>query len=176
MLVTAGVSVQSLSAEIPGLGLIIGALLCLASALALLVFRNEWRRRAQDNRLSSFAWPQSGIANGRGRNSRDLGFKLIGLAAAALVFAVAMLRESGDAVTVDAKTPPTFVPTPALVTATPIEASAPEVRYTVVSGDTLQGIANRFGVPIAAMMEANKLSDANKVAVGQVLVIPPQNR
>ncbi len=44
--------------------------------------------------------------------------------------------------------------------------------YTVVSGDTLTKIANRFGVTTTALMTANKITNANNIRLGQVLVIP----
>jgi putative chitinase len=42
----------------------------------------------------------------------------------------------------------------------------------VVSGDTLTKIANRFGVTTTALMTANKITNANNIRLGQVLVIP----
>ena len=38
--------------------------------------------------------------------------------------------------------------------------------------DTLTKIANRFGVTQAALMAANKITNANSIQVGQKLVIP----
>jgi len=47
-----------------------------------------------------------------------------------------------------------------------------DVVYVVQQGDSLSGIAARFGVPIADLMLANDLSDANRISVGQRLIIP----
>lgn len=49
---------------------------------------------------------------------------------------------------------------------------ASTVRYTVQYGDTLNLIAQRFGVSIYAIAQANNLADINLLRVGQVLVIP----
>ena len=65
---------------------------------------------------------------------------------------------------------PTTTPKP---TATPIPtATAKPSTYIVVSGDTLTKIANRFGVTQAALMAANKITNANSIQLGQKLVIP----
>ncbi|MCX2726388.1 LysM peptidoglycan-binding domain-containing protein [Thermomicrobium sp. 4228-Ro] len=52
------------------------------------------------------------------------------------------------------------------------EALGPQ-RYVVQPGDTLTAIANRFGVAVSALAEANNLTDPDRLLVGQVLVIPP---
>ena len=41
--------------------------------------------------------------------------------------------------------------------------------YTVVSGDTLSGIAVKFGTTVKQLCEWNNISDANLIYVGQVL-------
>ena len=77
------------------------------------------------------------------------------------------------------KTPaPTKSPTPTpsatkspTPTPTPTATAKPST-YTVVSGDTLTKIANRFGVTQAALMAANKITNANSIQLGQKLVIP----
>lgn len=57
--------------------------------------------------------------------------------------------------------------------ATPTQTALPEGRtYTVQTGDTLQSIADRFATTVAAIMQANDLSDPNYIRVGQVLSIP----
>jgi LysM repeat protein len=56
--------------------------------------------------------------------------------------------------------------------ATPVAAATP-VTYTIVAGDNLSKIAKRFGVTQAQILSANpKIKDPNKIAVGQVIVIP----
>jgi LysM repeat protein len=64
-----------------------------------------------------------------------------------------------------------------LVTTQPTSASnvAPVtggVTYTVVQGDTLSAISNRFGVTADAIAASNHLSTANLITIGQQLVIP----
>jgi LysM repeat protein len=75
--------------------------------------------------------------------------------------------------------PPTKPPVPELVivTVTPGVPPTPTVavahRYVVQQGDTLSGIAEKFGVTEDAIVRANKLTDRNRVFVGQQLLIPP---
>lgn len=51
----------------------------------------------------------------------------------------------------------------------PAEQSA---IHVVQGGETLSGIATRYGVPVNAIMEANTIADPNRIFVGQRLVIP----
>jgi putative chitinase len=44
--------------------------------------------------------------------------------------------------------------------------------HVVKSGETLTGIAARYGVTIAALQEANGIKDPNLINAGQKLVIP----
>ncbi|MBN8593657.1 MAG: LysM peptidoglycan-binding domain-containing protein [Anaerolineae bacterium] len=44
--------------------------------------------------------------------------------------------------------------------------------YTVRPGDTLFRIALRFGVPMSRLMETNRIANASRIYIGQVLVIP----
>jgi len=47
-----------------------------------------------------------------------------------------------------------------------------ESNYTVVPGDTLERIAQRFGTTIDALVGMNNLRDRNSLTVGQQLIIP----
>jgi len=71
----------------------------------------------------------------------------------------------------------TFTPT-AMLTPMPTTvavAAAEELTYTVQSGDTLSGIARRFGITTQALMAANGITDPTRVLrVSQKLVIPAQ--
>ena len=75
--------------------------------------------------------------------------------------------------------PPTLAPAPTLlvVTATagppPVPTPGEQQRYIVREGDTLSGIAARFGVSEDAILKENPLSDRDRLFVGQELVIPP---
>jgi LysM repeat protein len=52
--------------------------------------------------------------------------------------------------------------------ATPVEGT----EYVVQVGDSLSGIADRFGIPVAAIVTANRLDNPDFVFVGQRLTIP----
>lgn len=47
------------------------------------------------------------------------------------------------------------------------------VTYVIEPGDSLAGIAERFGVSLGDLVAANQIADPNVIAAGQVLVIPP---
>lgn len=44
--------------------------------------------------------------------------------------------------------------------------------YCVQRGDTLSGIARRFGVSVQAMAQANRIHNPHRIYAGQVLWIP----
>jgi len=74
---------------------------------------------------------------------------------------------------------PTLAPAPTLqvVTATagppPVPTPGEQQRYIVREGDTLSGIAARFGVTEDSILKENPLSDRDRLFVGQELLIPP---
>jgi N-acetylmuramoyl-L-alanine amidase len=58
---------------------------------------------------------------------------------------------------------------------TPVEAppeATPSGRYTIVSGDTISGIAERFGVSTLSVLTANGLGWSSIIYPGQTLAIP----
>jgi murein DD-endopeptidase MepM/ murein hydrolase activator NlpD len=56
--------------------------------------------------------------------------------------------------------------------AVPAGAAAPMATHVVKSGETLSAIASARHVTIAALVSANHLANANRLRVGQVLVVP----
>lgn len=74
-----------------------------------------------------------------------------------------------EATPVPATPPPSPVATPP-----PAATEAPPAQqtYVVQPGDTLNGIAVRFGTTVAALQRANGLGSADVIVIGQVLVIP----
>jgi LysM repeat protein len=44
----------------------------------------------------------------------------------------------------------------------------------VQKGDTLRAIADKFGVSVEALVEANEIADPNAIVVGQYLTIPKE--
>ena len=78
---------------------------------------------------------------------------------------------------------PTPSPAPTAVPATPTSTPAPTTAptaaptvtattYRVAAGDTLAGIAERFGTTAEAIQGANRIDDPDEIVIGQVLVIP----
>jgi len=65
--------------------------------------------------------------------------------------------------------PPTLTPTNTPLPAT-LTPTVPEY-YVVKRGDTLLSISRRFNLSLAALMAANNITDANRIFIGQVLVI-----
>lgn len=46
-----------------------------------------------------------------------------------------------------------------------------DTYYTVVSGDNLTSIANRYGTTVAQLVEWNNIANANLIYVGQRLLV-----
>ena len=57
---------------------------------------------------------------------------------------------------------------------TPTAATPAGQTYTVQSGDNLSKIAQRFGVSLNALMDANNIRDPNVIRLGQVLTVPTE--
>jgi LysM repeat protein len=68
--------------------------------------------------------------------------------------------------------PPTATAEPP--TATPEPPSGEQRTYTVQAGDSLRSIAERFGVTVEAILDANGLTpeEGDAIRPGQVLIIP----
>jgi len=57
-----------------------------------------------------------------------------------------------------------------VATSTPVASE--EGTYTVQEGDIPTTIAEKFGISVEALMEANDITDPTSLKIGQVLVIP----
>ena len=99
---------------------------------------------------------------------------------AALLFAPLVLAACGPGSKAPAS--PTASPTvvvaaaatkPAAPTAVPATPTPTGTTYTVKDGDTLSGIASSNNSTVAAIVQANNLTDPDKLQVGQKLTIPP---
>ncbi len=51
----------------------------------------------------------------------------------------------------------------------------PDLSYTIVSGDTLSGIAGRYNTSVSELVAINQLRDRHSIRIGQKLVLPQQN-
>lgn len=63
--------------------------------------------------------------------------------------------------------PPAAPPTP-----TPAAGTVPGQKYVVVEGDTIELIAEMFGVTVAELIQANQLENPDLLLIGQELIIP----
>ena len=62
---------------------------------------------------------------------------------------------------------------PVAVDTTVADGSALLKSYKVKAGDTLTGIAHRFGVSMMSIWWANQITSKDQLHIGQILVIPP---
>jgi len=62
-----------------------------------------------------------------------------------------------------------------LEVSTPAPTATAEATYAVQAGDTLYDLALEWGTTVEAIVALNGLADANVLAVGQVLKIPPRS-
>lgn len=62
--------------------------------------------------------------------------------------------------------------TPVYLPQTARDGPAGTFHYTVVAGDTVFSLAQRFGTTVANIVELNGLDDAGAIEVGQVLIMP----
>ena len=94
---------------------------------------------------------------------------VVGLLTAFLIAMVALfVVRSGGKSTENAK-PILATTTLPTVTTTTLGVT----RYTVQPGDVLVTIAERFGIPMSVILDANDLPDPDALVAGQLLKIPP---
>jgi LysM repeat protein len=71
---------------------------------------------------------------------------------------------------------PTATPSPPPSTMTPTVVMVPStptpVVYVIQPGDSLSAIADRYGISVEELSQANDIADPNVIQVGQKLVIP----
>lgn len=96
------------------------------------------------------------------------------IAAVALFFLPALLGIGGPDTPGASTSPSASIAAP---TATPAPTPEPEPTpqtYTIKQGDTLSKIATAFGVTVDQLLAANAdtIEDANKIAVGDVIIVP----
>lgn len=72
----------------------------------------------------------------------------------------------------DTVTPTGATVTPAPVTATPTDAAGASLYHVVQLGDTLGKIGGKYGVTVAAIVQANNIKNPDLLWVGQKLLIP----
>lgn len=64
-------------------------------------------------------------------------------------------------------------PGPTALPATPLPDGS--TTYTIQRGDTLFTIAQRFGVTVQAIQDANTIANPNRITAGQEIIIPPRS-
>lgn len=107
----------------------------------------------------------SGIASRFGTTTRELA-RLNGITNPNLIYyGQLLIISTGVSVTPVPTSAATRVPT---LVPTPITGQS----YRVMPGDNLYTISLRFGVPLYRLIEANNLTNPNRIYIGQVLIIP----
>ena len=117
----------------------------------------------------------SGIASRFATTTRNL-MSLNGITNANLIRVGQVIKLSTDAAPAAPASPAPATPAPAAPAPEAPTAPAPAApsSYVVVAGDTLSGIAARFGTTTRNLMSLNGISDANRIRVGQLLTIVGQ--
>ena len=108
----------------------------------------------------------SGIASRFGTTTRNL-MSINGITNSNYIRAGQVLKLSSNGVTPAAPAAPAPT-TPAPAAPAP---AAPATTYKVAPGDSLSGIAARFGTTTRNLMSINGIVDANRIRIGQVLTI-----
>lgn len=80
--------------------------------------------------------------------------------------------ENASSTTPAPATPAPSTPAPPPAASAPAPSTPSGYRYTIVRGDTVSGIAARFGVSTRSVLEANGLTASSVIYAGRTLVIP----
>jgi len=104
---------------------------------------------------------------------------LFALAFSSLLAVVALVAACGGSSSGNAPDPskvptatlPAALPSPRILSSGAVQQGGVST-YTVKEGDTLAGIAARFGVSLADLADANPSIDAAKLSIGQVVKLP----
>lgn len=92
------------------------------------------------------------------------------------LFGLSRLNVGSETASKRSQRPPRPTTTASVRPATTITTAPQPVEYRVRPGDSLSGIARRFGVSTAAILTANRLKDPNRLTVGETLTVPAPPR
>lgn len=81
--------------------------------------------------------------------------------------------EESTAATAVSAAAPALAATPAPPAAPAASANGAAIIHTVVAGDTLSGIGKKYKIPVAAIKQANRMTN-DTVVLGRKMVIPPR--
>jgi LysM repeat protein len=154
----------------------LAAYVVLLLALAWVVIRNGGFRPTRED--YAFMSLRRALAASPPYERRGGPWRTVLAASVSVVLIVLVLVDGRAESTATATVAETVAPQPTerVAPPAPTPSEVAEVRYTIAPGDTLSAIAGRFGVPVASLLEANQLANADQLAAGQVLVIPAPPR
>jgi LysM repeat protein len=90
------------------------------------------------------------------------------------VFGLSLLDLGREARRKSARRTPALVTTTSVTEAPTTTTVGAPIHYKVRPGDSLLAIARRFGISTEAIIKANALPNADHLAIGQTLLIPPK--